>query len=149
LFQEHRRLSQEPRPKRQFEQATKANLQPLPKQDDQDEAPLTRQAPVAPLTAQKSKIITRMSASGCPHQHDIKPSNEGSMNPNNAMPADLHKQLPSPGQTRPLSTERVVSTIPKKDGSKWEYPSPQMFYNAMKRKASQNKDQEKKKKKCV
>jgi cytochrome c heme-lyase len=71
--------------------------------------------------------------SGCPHHHD-RPSSEGDLNPVNAMPADLHKQLPSPGQTRVLSTDRELSTIPKKDGSKWEYPSPQMFFNAMKRK---------------
>ena len=54
------------------------------------------------------------------------------------MPADLHKQLPSPGQRVPLSTERQTSSIPKKEQGYWEYPSPQMFYNAMKRKVQQN-----------
>jgi len=53
-------------------------------------------------------------------------------------------QIPAPGQTMALSTQRVVSTIPRtveftpehqKDaGSTWVYPSEQMFYNAMKRK---------------
>jgi cytochrome c heme-lyase len=76
-----------------------------------------------------------MSASGCPHQAGQKaPASEGALNPSNAMPADLHKQLPSPGQRVPLSTERQTSSIPKQQQGYWEYPSPQMFYNAMKRK---------------
>ena len=33
-----------------------------------------------------------------------------------------------------LPTEREASTIPKGDGSLWEYPSPQQMYNAMRRK---------------
>ncbi len=45
----------------------------------------------------------------------------------NLMPADLHKQLPSPGQRKELSTERMKSSIPKEaEGQVWEYPSPQM-----------------------
>ena len=56
----------------------------------------------------------------------------------------LVRILQAPGQTMALSTQRVVSTIPRtveftpehqKDaGSTWVYPSEQMFYNAMKRK---------------
>lgn len=44
-------------------------------------------------------------------------------------------QKPSPDQPFPLSTERQRSTIPKatEDGY-WEYPSEQMFWNAMLRK---------------
>ena len=46
---------------------------------------------------------------------------------------------PLPGQSFPLSTERQMSTIPKAstgamEGEKWEYPSEQMFFNAMLRK---------------
>ena len=55
----------------------------------------------------------------------------------NAMPADLGaRQLPSPGQRAPLSRERQTSSIPRADDEEaaWQYPSPQMFYNAMKRK---------------
>ncbi len=49
------------------------------------------------------------------------------------MPAP--NQLPSPGQPFPLSTERIRSTIPKANSEdKWEYPSEQMFWNAMLRK---------------
>ncbi len=59
------------------------------------------------------------------------------MNQSSAMPADLHKQLPSVGQSVPLSKERESSSIPRPDGSLWQYPSPQMFYNAMKRKVGE------------
>lgn len=44
---------------------------------------------------------------------------------------------PLPGQSFPLSTERQMSTIPKANTTKeekWQYPSEQMFYNAMLRK---------------
>jgi len=45
-------------------------------------------------------------------------------------------QAQSPGQTEMLSTDRVSSTIAKggTEGSKWVYPSAQMFYNALARK---------------
>lgn len=57
------------------------------------------------------------------------------INQANMMPA-VPNQLPSPGQVSRLSTERVSSTIPKSetDGRTWTYPSPQMFFNALKRK---------------
>lgn len=56
------------------------------------------------------------------------------LDPSNMMPATPN-QLPSPGQQSRLSTERVPSTIPKSEtGMTWTYPSPQMFYNALKRK---------------
>jgi cytochrome c heme-lyase len=57
------------------------------------------------------------------------------IDPKNMMP--LHpNQLPSEGQGKPLPTDRVASTIPKggTDGKTWQYPSEQMFYNALKRK---------------
>ncbi len=51
--------------------------------------------------------------------------------------------MPAPGQLYPLSTQRMTSTIPKsttgQDREKeeqWLYPSPQMFYNAMRRKGT-------------
>lgn len=56
------------------------------------------------------------------------------LDPDNLMPSTPN-QLPSPGQKEPLSTDRAASTIPKSGGaSTWIYPSPQMFYNALKRK---------------
>ena len=49
--------------------------------------------------------------------------------PRNNMPVEPNQQ-PYPGQRKPISTERVVSSIPK-GGTEatWVYPSPQMFYN--------------------
>lgn len=57
------------------------------------------------------------------------------IDPTNQMPA-VANQLPAPGQTEKLSTERVQSTIPKggTEGT-WTYPSPQMFYNSLARKS--------------
>ncbi|KAL7486225.1 hypothetical protein ACHAW6_011818 [Cyclotella cf. meneghiniana] len=64
-----------------------------------------------------------------------------------------HSQIPAPGQRIPLSTQRVISSIPRgdvaeslaaetttppahqpPDSSLWMYPSEQQFYNAMLRK---------------
>lgn len=52
-------------------------------------------------------------------------------------------QLPSPDQPFPLPTDRVKSSIPKADtqnNETWEYPSEQMFWNAMLRKGWKWKD---------
>ncbi|EFO19783.1 cytochrome C-type heme lyase [Loa loa] len=66
-------------------------------------------------------------------------TSESKFNELNAMPPP--NQKPSPGQPFSLSTERQRSTIPKatEDGY-WEYPSEQMFWNAMLRKGWQWKD---------
>ncbi|CAD7701714.1 unnamed protein product [Ostreobium quekettii] len=58
----------------------------------------------------------------------------GVLDPRNNMPLQPSNR-PSPGQRAPLSAAREVSMIPKggTDGT-WLYPSPQMFYNALKRK---------------
>jgi cytochrome c heme-lyase len=56
------------------------------------------------------------------------------LDPRNNMPSNPN-QLPAPGQSAPLSTERVRSTIPKGGTSEtWLYPSEQMFFNALVRK---------------
>ncbi|XP_030370251.1 cytochrome c-type heme lyase [Scaptodrosophila lebanonensis] len=71
------------------------------------------------------------SASECPVQHD-----NSDVNPLNMMPPA--NQQPAPDQPFPLPTDRQTSTIPKvtEDGSVqfWQYPSQQMFWNAMLRK---------------
>ncbi|CAO2647844.1 Nn.00g087660.m01.CDS01 [Neocucurbitaria sp. VM-36] len=55
------------------------------------------------------------------------------LNPLNNMPFELsNKRADIQKQDLPLDRER--STIPKGDGSLWEYPSPQQMYNAMLRK---------------
>ena len=82
---------------------------------------------------------------GCPvHRGSgISPAVEGELNPANAMPATAN-QCPAPGQQTPLSTERVTSTIPTGGGSDplWIYPSPQMFFNAMRRKGYAPREEE-------
>lgn len=66
------------------------------------------------------------------------------LDPKNHMPAQPN-QLPAPGQRAVLPTQRRRSSIPKagdtptsgnqpNDEEVWLYPSPQMFYNAMRRK---------------
>lgn len=56
------------------------------------------------------------------------------VDPKNNMPR-TPAQAPCAGQRAPLSTSRAASTIPKTgaDGT-WTYPSPQMFFNALRRK---------------
>ncbi|KAI8903553.1 cytochrome c/c1 heme-lyase [Gorgonomyces haynaldii] len=41
------------------------------------------------------------------------------------------------GQKMRLSVERTESSIPKEEKQNWEYPSPQQFYNALKRKGKE------------
>jgi len=69
----------------------------------------------------------------CPIAHE-------KVNPLNQMPS--LSQSPSPNQSAALPTERVFSSIPRPSSpeepaaspAKWEYPSPQQFYNALVRK---------------
>ena len=57
------------------------------------------------------------------------------VSPLNHMPPA--NQQPSPGQPFALSTERERSSIPRADRDEnWEYPSEQMFWNAMIRKGT-------------
>lgn len=67
-------------------------------------------------------VHTRSKASSCP----------AGINPLNQMPR-LSQSWHS-GQRKSLPTQREVSTIPKKEGGTWEYPSPQQMYNALLRK---------------
>lgn len=59
---------------------------------------------------------------------------ETELNALNNMPRDAAQQ-PWEGQEGPLSTDRAMSSIPKggTEGA-WQYPSPQMFFNALMRK---------------
>jgi cytochrome c heme-lyase len=82
----------------------------------------------------------------CPIAHD-----SNTLNPLNNMP--VLGQNRAPGQTMDLPTQRTTSSIPRAAGStygpagptsgaaasnetpsRWEYPSPQQFYNALVRK---------------
>jgi cytochrome c heme-lyase len=71
-------------------------------------------------SAMKKKADTE--AAQCPVQHDVNPLNQ--------MP-ELQQHPISSNQSTSLPTERVVSTIPRDERAKWEYPSPQQFYNAL------------------
>ena len=105
-------------------------------------------------TAQKS--VPEEASVGCPVKHDQVPGcpvDHSGASPLH-IPASLeaaarHPQSPHPGQRIPLSTHRVVSSIPRADElrdektvaphqpaeeSRWVYPSEQQFYNAMRRK---------------
>ncbi|KAF9425472.1 holocytochrome c synthase [Entomortierella beljakovae] len=69
---------------------------------------------------------------GCPMH---RKEGGDALNPDNNIPNLA--QAPYLDQEMPLPTDRVVSSIPKAkadDESKWEYPSPQQFYNALRRK---------------
>jgi cytochrome c heme-lyase len=79
-------------------------------------------------------------SSGCPIQHDPPaksdppaqcPIDHG-QNPLNQMPTLA--QTPSPNQSTALPLTRTESSIPRDPSTKWEYPSPQQFYNALVRK---------------
>lgn len=72
-------------------------------------------------------------ASGCPVIGTGQGLNEKNMMPVAA--ADNNKPV-FDEQTKPLDPTRAVSSIPtgEASGENWVYPSPQMFYNAMRRK---------------
>ena len=88
--------------------------------------------------------------SGCPVRGGGGASSTGAaaagVDPGNMMRAGGERNLPAPMQRMPLDTSRQTSTIPKSDYNPdhqddakqvWEYPSPQMFFNAMRRKGYQ------------
>ena len=74
------------------------------------------------------------------------------VDPRNNLPK-VAEQKPWPGQRIPLNTHRVESVIPKaeftpehqtrvRESSSWMYPSEQQFYNAMKRKGWQPREED-------
>lgn len=77
----------------------------------------------------------------CPMHNENTPVTD-KLNELNMMPT-LTQQRQDDQQVE-LPTERVVSSIPKaKDtSSKWEYPSPQQFYNALRRKGWETPEEE-------
>ena len=80
-------------------------------------------------------------ADGCPVKHDGAGGVAGTFNP---ATGDLRfGQERQPNQVVDLSTQRIVSSIPKSDFTpahqpngvdRWVYPSEQQYFNAMKRK---------------
>jgi cytochrome c heme-lyase len=82
--------------------------------------------------------IPAATSSKCPISHDSPPKqaqcpiDHTALNPLNQMPT--LPQTPAPEQSIILPTERTESSIPRDSSAKWEYPSPQQFYNALVRK---------------
>jgi len=81
------------------------------------------------------------SADTCPVDHKNLPADSPyiynvygeTINPKNMMPTA--NQMPHSTQVVPLPTDRQVSNIPKGGTENtWVYPSPQMFFNSLKRK---------------
>ena len=86
---------------------------------------------------------------GCPVKHDNNNSQFPEYNvysqpidKTNQMPSGVRTQLPSSTQRSELSTNRVVSTIPKgaTESDTWTFPSPQQFYNSLVRKGKLGDD---------
>jgi cytochrome c heme-lyase len=86
--------------------------------------------PAAAATPSACPYTPEDSAAATAGQQD---NGDQTLNPLNYMFSNL-SQNRAPGQKISLPTEREISSIPKSDGSKWEYPSPQQMYNAMRRK---------------
>jgi Cytochrome c/c1 heme lyase len=71
--------------------------------------------PVAPSDSVGSCPVRSSSRDGCPVKHEKLPEYNvysQPIDPSNQMPYNPN-QLPAPGQSKALSTERVASTIPK------------------------------------
>lgn len=87
---------------------------------------------------ESAPAVPAPSAAACPVEHDKSqkpakcPIEHDKLNPLNQMP-DLANAR-QPGQSIDLPTARVESSIPRDSAEKWEYPSPQQFYNALVRK---------------
>ena len=74
-------------------------------------------------------VLSGRGAANVPVQYNVYNQR---IDPRNNMPLAAN-QAPFPGQKALLSTERIQSNIPKGGtDSTWVYPSPQMFYNALK-----------------
>lgn len=88
-----------------------------------------------PVDHTKFQRRTTEGASPSPDPHT------DALNPLNMMP-NL-SQIPAEGQQHSLSTNRAQSSIPRSDAREtWEYPSPQQFYNALKRKGYETPEHE-------
>jgi hypothetical protein len=88
--------------------------------------PIKHEAPVSPAPAKCPVHDAPAQLSNCPINHE-------SVDPRNQMPSKI-SQAPSPHQNIILPTEREESSIPRDTSAKWDYPSPQQFYNALVRK---------------
>ena len=86
------------------------------------------------MGARLSLMAEQQQLSDCPVQaSEGGGGGGGGLDPRNMMPPA--NQLPAPDQPFPLPTERQKSSIPRAGTQdNWQYPSQQMFYNALRRK---------------
>jgi cytochrome c heme-lyase len=120
---------------------TNGNISSVPSGPSRQAGMLASTAAKCPVDhTQVQTLPSHPKAAQCPVQHDRdlsqKPSQcpveHGELNPLNQMPSLAN--APQPGQSVDLPTERIESSIPRDGSEKWEYPSPQQFYNALVRK---------------
>jgi len=91
--------------------------------------------PVCPVPHHPT--TTTSSGQSCPVEHPATkpaqcPIDQEGNNPLNQIPHLAQSRAPN--QTVELPLARTESSIPRDGSSKWEYPSPQQFYNALVRK---------------
>ncbi len=97
--------------------------------------PVAASSPPLSCPMHEKPVPTKASPpAGCPmHEETAKaaqcPVDHSALN---QMP--VLSQTPAPHQTVSLPIERTVSSIPRDGAERWEYPSPQQFYNALVRK---------------
>jgi len=116
-------------------------MQPQAAETVVSQAPSADQCPVIGSAAYKNPAVYNVYG-----QQMNNPSSQPIHNPlsvlknsdlvdsRNNMPLEPN-QMPCPGQRKHLSTERIPSVIPKGGTeSTWLFPSPQMVFNALKRK---------------
>ncbi|KAI0352355.1 cytochrome c and c1 heme-lyase [Trametes cingulata] len=82
-----------------------------------------------PIDHTKTSVSVPQPPAQCPISHE---ATADGINPLNQMPS--LSQAPAAHQAAALPTERETSSIPRDESSRWEYPSPQQFYNALVRK---------------
>ena len=104
------------------------------------------QCPVPHTTSASTSASTSAAPAKCPIDHKAPPAvssdkpaecpmghgGAAELNPRNQMPS--LSQAPAAHQSIDLPTQREESSIPRDEASRWEYPSPQQFYNALVRK---------------
>ena len=117
-------------------QTASAPSQSLPSSSAASAACPVDHSKLAPQTTSPAKCpVPHDPPAKCPVPHDQPakcPVDHDKLNPLNQMP---HlSQAPADQQTIALPTARTESSIPRDSGSKWDYPSPQQFYNALVRK---------------
>jgi hypothetical protein len=98
---------------------------------------------VLPRTARAMASETE-AAHGCPYQGQT--SSAEALNPNTNLPnANVLQKSSSEDESVNLAADRTASSIPRSDSqqkSTWLYPSPRMFYNALKRKGYETRPED-------